>query len=76
MHVTGCLAVHVTTCRLPPCPRSPCPRAEQVIDAFSVPHVGYDPVRKLFHRSSEPPRLQADAAVSRAGCGLIWRGAA
>lgn len=34
----------------------------QVIDAFSVPHVGYDPVRKLFHRSSEPPRLQADAA--------------
>ncbi|KAL4422834.1 hypothetical protein ABPG75_009031 [Micractinium tetrahymenae] len=34
----------------------------QVVDAFSVPHIVYDPVRKLFHRSSEQPQLQADAA--------------
>ncbi|KAL4448856.1 hypothetical protein ABPG77_007573 [Micractinium sp. CCAP 211/92] len=33
----------------------------QVVPAFNVPHVRYDPVRKLFHRSSEVPRLQADA---------------
>ncbi len=43
------------------------PRAAQVIPAFNVPHVRYDPVRKLFHRSSEVPRLQADATVGRVG---------
>lgn len=47
---------------------SPCTAPPlQVIDAFAVPRVLYDPVRKLFHRTPAPPRLQADAEV-RACC--------
>lgn len=38
----------------------------QVVDAFAVPRVQYDPVRKLFHRSSMAPQLQADAQVGEA----------
>ena len=38
----------------------------QVVDAFAVPRVQYDPVRKLFHRSSVAPQLQADAQVGTA----------
>lgn len=41
--------------------RSQAPDAVQVVDAFRVPHVVYDPVRKLFHRSAVQPKLQADA---------------
>ncbi|KAI3430534.1 hypothetical protein D9Q98_005127 [Chlorella vulgaris] len=33
----------------------------QVVDAFQVPHIVYDPVRKLFHKSQTQPTLQADA---------------
>jgi hypothetical protein len=35
----------------------------QVVDAFQVPHIVYDPVRKLFHKSQTQPTLQADAKV-------------
>lgn len=38
----------------------------QVVDAFAVPRVQYDPVRKLFHRSTAVPQLQADAQVGAA----------
>lgn len=43
----------------------------QVVDAFAVPRVQYDPVRKLFHRSSVAPQLQADAQV-RHGLFVAW----
>jgi hypothetical protein len=41
----------------------------QVIDAFAVPRITYDPLRKLFYRSAAQPQLQADAKVRRLGEG-------
>lgn len=55
--------------------RSQAPDAVQVVDAFRVPHVVYDPVRKLFHRSAVQPKLQADAKArpGRTATALLLR---
>lgn len=49
----------------------------QVVDAFAVPFIVYDPVRKLFHRPAQgaAPSLQADASV-RGGWHVCRRPAA
>ena len=40
----------------------------QVVDAFQVPNIAYDSVRKVFHRSSAQPHLQADGKVRAGRC--------
>ena len=40
----------------------------QVVDAFQMPNIAYDPVRKVFHRSSAQPHLQADGKVRAVCC--------
>lgn len=37
----------------------------QVIDAFDAPHIVYDAIRKLFHRSTAPLSLFGDCKVRR-----------
>lgn len=39
----------------------------QVVDAFAVPRITYDPLRKLFYRTTAQPQLQADATVRQPG---------
>ena len=39
----------------------------QVVDAFELPVVAYDPIRKAFHRSDYRPQVLGDAKVPRAG---------
>ena len=36
----------------------------QVISAFEIPHIRYDPIRKAFYRHESPCNLFADAVVS------------
>lgn len=36
----------------------------EVIDAFDVPYIQYDPIRKLFHHTSQPRSVLADIPVS------------
>ncbi len=42
----------------------------QIINAAEVPYIVYDPVRKMFHRSSEPRRMFGDAKVRLAVYGV------
>lgn len=45
--------------------------APQVVSAFEVPYVVYDPVRRLFFQSQQPRSMLGDAKVRRSrGCML------
>ena len=45
----------------------------QVISAFDVPKILYDPIRKGFYRAPKPTSLLGTAQVSWCSRGLVWR---